>query len=262
MRLTKPSDGPVSALINRRVSLMISAPLARAGVSPNGATLVSGLIAAGSAVSYVFQLWWLGGLLLQLSSIFGGVDGEIARRTGQTSRYGDFLDTTVDRAVEYGAIAAIAVGLSDAWGVWAWGLALTTLGGTFVLASASEKYRSVMGRNYPKREIEGPLSLYRVRTRRASVRGSGGVRARHHRRRYTVLDACRARGRNAPDLPVQDRGAQGRHESSGLTVPPSPLSTRPARHLQSPSVRWRPPGRGHLAHPQIPSAPTCIQVGA
>ena len=158
MRLTKPSDGPVSALINRRVSLMISAPLARAGVSPNGATLVSGLIAAGSAVSYVFQLWWLGGLLLQLSSIFGGVDGEIARRTGQTSRYGDFLDTTVDRAVEYGAIAAIAVGLSDAWGVWAWGLALTTLGGTFVLASASEKYRSVMGRNYPKREIEGPLS--------------------------------------------------------------------------------------------------------
>ena len=158
MRLTKPSDGPVSALINRRVSLMISAPLARAGVSPNGATLVSGLIAAGSAVSYVFQLWWLGGLLLQLSSIFGGVDGEIARRTGQTSRYGDFLDTTVDRAVEYGAMAAIAVGLSDAWGVWAWGLALTTLGGTFVLASASEKYRSVMGRNYPKREIEGPLS--------------------------------------------------------------------------------------------------------
>ncbi len=159
MRLTKPSDGPVSALINRRVSLMISAPLAKAGVSPNGATLVSGLIGAGSAVSYVFQVRWLGCLLLQLSSIFGGVDGEIARRTGQTSRYGDFLDTTVDRAVEYGAIAAIAVGLSDVWGVWAWGVALATLGGTFVLTSTSEKYRSVMGRNYPKREIDGALAF-------------------------------------------------------------------------------------------------------
>ena len=94
MRLTKSSDGPVSALINRRISLMISAPLAKAGVSPNGATLISGLIGVGSAVAYVFQFWWLGGLLLQLSSIFGGVDGEIARRTGQTSRYGDLLDTT------------------------------------------------------------------------------------------------------------------------------------------------------------------------
>ncbi len=64
----------------------------------------------------------------------------------------------MDRAVEYGAIAAIAVGLSDVWGVWAWGVALATLGGTFVLTSTSEKYRSVMGRNYPKREIDGALA--------------------------------------------------------------------------------------------------------
>ena len=159
MRLTKSSDGPVSALINRRVSRVISAPLAKAGVSPNHATLLSGVIGAGSAASYAFQVWWLGGLLLQLSSIFGGVDGEIARRTGRTSRYGDFLDTMVDRAVEYGAIVAIAAGLSDMCRAWAWGVAVATLGGTFVLTSASEKYRSVMGQNYPKRQIEGVLAF-------------------------------------------------------------------------------------------------------
>ena len=155
MNLTKSSDGPVSIIINRRVSQAISGPLAEAGVSPNAATLLSGLIGVGSAVSYVFQIWWLGGLLLQLASIFGGVDGEIARRNGASSRYGDFLDTVVDRAVEYGVIAAIAVGLADAWGIWAWVVAVAALGGTFMLTSASEKYRSVVGQNYPKRRFEG-----------------------------------------------------------------------------------------------------------
>ncbi|MEE9285184.1 MAG: HAD-IIIA family hydrolase [Dehalococcoidia bacterium] len=153
--LTKSSDGPISLLINRRVSLMLSGPLARAGVSPNAATVVSGLIGAGSAFAFAFQVWWLGGLLFQLASILGGVDGEIARRTGSSSRFGDFLDTMTDRAVEYGAFAGIAVGLTEAWDVWAWVVPMVALGGTFLLTSASEKYRSVMQRNYPKRQMEG-----------------------------------------------------------------------------------------------------------
>ena len=153
--LTKASDGPISLLINRRVSLMISGPLARAGVSPNAATLISGLIGVGCAAAYVLQLWWAGGILLQFASIFGGVDGEIARRTGGSSHYGDFLDTVVDRAVEYGALVALAVGLSEAFGIWAWIVVTAVLGGTFMLAMASEKYRSVMQNNYPKRQFEG-----------------------------------------------------------------------------------------------------------
>lgn len=152
--LTKSSDGPVSVLINRRISLMISGPMAAAGMSPNWATMISLAIGAGSAAAYVLEIWWLAGLLIQFASIFGGVDGEIARRTGKTSRYGDFLDTVVDRFVEYGAILAIGLGLQGAYGKWAWLAALLALGGTFVLTSASEKYRSVMQRNYPKRQFE------------------------------------------------------------------------------------------------------------
>jgi CDP-L-myo-inositol myo-inositolphosphotransferase len=156
---TKSSDGPVSLLFNRRVSLLVSGPLARVGVSPNAATLMSLAIGGGAVAGYVLQIWWLGGLLAQLSSIFGGVDGEIARRTASASRYGDFLDTVVDRAVEYGVIAAIAVGLHESHGAWAWIVAVAALGGTFMLASASEKYRSTMHENYPKRQFE-PFFAY------------------------------------------------------------------------------------------------------
>jgi phosphatidylglycerophosphate synthase len=157
--LSKSSDGPVSLLINRRVSRLFSGPLAAAGVSPNAATLMALAIGLASAAAYAGRWWWLGGVLLQFSSIFSGVDGEIARRTGKGSRYGDFLDTMVDRAAEYLAFLALSPYASAAWGEWAWAAGLLALGGTFLLTSASEKYRSAMHENYPKRQLE-PLFAY------------------------------------------------------------------------------------------------------
>jgi phosphatidylglycerophosphate synthase len=154
--LAKPSDGPISLLINRRISHPMSARLAAVGVTPNAATLMSLAIGFGAGVAYVFGVWWLGGLLVQFSSIFAGVDGEIARRTGAASQYGDFLDTVADRFVEYGTFIAIAIGLVRAglFEAYAWPLAAFAIGGSFMLASASEKYRSVMHENYPKRQLE------------------------------------------------------------------------------------------------------------
>ena len=158
-QLTKSSDGPVSLLINRRISIPMSAALARVGVSPNAATLLALAIGGAAGAAFALRVWWLGGLLWQLSSILSGVDGEIARRTGKSSRYGDFLDTTVDRLVEYGGLAGIAYGLSEVWGREAWVVGLGALGGTFMLAAAAEKYRSTMQENYPKRRLE-PLFAY------------------------------------------------------------------------------------------------------
>lgn len=157
--LEKPSDGPVALLINRRISRQLSAPLARMGVPPSTATLTALAVAGLAATSFVLRIWWLGGLLLQFSSILSGVDGEIARRTKRESRFGDFLDTIVDRLAEYAGLLAIAYGLEEAWGSWAWFVGLLAIGGTFMLASASEKYRSTMHENYPKRQLE-PLFAY------------------------------------------------------------------------------------------------------
>lgn len=157
--LEKASDGPVSLLINRRISRLFSGPLARMGVSPSVATLMALGIGALAAGMFALRIWWLGGLLLQFSSIFSGVDGEIARRTKTESRYGDFLDTIVDRFAEYAGLLAVAYGLEGAWGNWAWFVGLMAVGGTFMLTSASEKYRSATHENYPKRQLE-PLFAY------------------------------------------------------------------------------------------------------
>ncbi len=159
--LVKSSDGPVSVLINRRISQPISARLAPLGVTPNVATAIALLIGIAGSAAFAVQIWWLGGLLIQFSSIFAGVDGEIARRTGAGSTYGDFLDTVTDRFVEYASFAGIAWGLAqvERWEDWAWPLGLAAVGGAFMLASASEKYRSVMHQNYPKRQLE-PLFAY------------------------------------------------------------------------------------------------------
>jgi phosphatidylglycerophosphate synthase len=157
--LEKASDGPVSLLINRRISRLFSGPLARMGVSPSVATLMALGIGAVAAGMFALHIWWLGGVLLQFSSVFSGVDGEIARRTRMESRYGDFFDTIVDRFAEYAGLLAIAYGLEESWGNWAWFVGLLAVGGTFMLASASEKYRSTMHENYPKRQFE-PLFAY------------------------------------------------------------------------------------------------------
>lgn len=166
--LEKPSDGPVSLLLNRPISRRISAPLAQLGVSPSAATLLMLVIGAGAASAFALQIWWLGGLLLQLSSVLGGVDGEIARRTRTESLYGDFLDTVSDRLIEYGSLLAIAYGLADAWDNWAWAAALLAVGGTFLLAASSEKYRSAMQSNYPKRQLE-PIFAYLTSGRDARI---------------------------------------------------------------------------------------------
>jgi 1L-myo-inositol 1-phosphate cytidylyltransferase / CDP-L-myo-inositol myo-inositolphosphotransferase len=159
--LAKSSDGPISLAINRHVSHAISARLAPLGVSPNAATIMATLIGLAGCAAYVGQWWWLGGLLIQFSSIFAGVDGEIARRTGRSSLYGDFLDTVTDRFVEYATFIAIAAGLArvGAWETWAWPLGALAIGGSFMLAAASEKYRSVKHENYPKRQYE-PMFAY------------------------------------------------------------------------------------------------------
>ena len=168
--LTKTSDGPISLLINRRVSARFSGPMARAGFTPNHATAISLAIGIAGAAGYALGIWWLGGVLMQFSSIFAGVDGEIARRTGRSSLYGDFFDTVADRLVEYLGLAAVAYGLAqtDRWEDWAWPLGVLALGATFMLASASEKYRSVTHENYPKRLYE-PLFAYLVSGRDVRV---------------------------------------------------------------------------------------------
>ncbi len=120
-RLTKPTDGPVSRLINRRISTRITRMLVRLGVSnPNAVTLFTGALGVLSALPYLLVdplMAALAGFLVQLSSILDGVDGEIARMLGRKSRFGAYLDAVTDRIVDIASFgfasyaAALGVGL-------------------------------------------------------------------------------------------------------------------------------------------------------
>lgn len=97
----------------RRWSAGILTPIAqglvRLGLSPDALTVLGFLFNCG--VAYVLSwgpAWWgWGALLLVLASIFDAFDGAVARLTGRVTRFGAFLDSTLDRMSE----AAIYLGL-------------------------------------------------------------------------------------------------------------------------------------------------------
>lgn len=106
----KPTDGPVSRYINRKVSTLITKAILKSGLplTPNQMTLISLLVSILTA----YLIWagnlLVGGIMIQASSIIDGVDGELARAKGVSSKLGAFLDATADRVADIAIIVAVA----------------------------------------------------------------------------------------------------------------------------------------------------------
>ena len=100
-RLIKPTDGPISRWLNRPISLRISSILAAVRrVQPNHLSLLSFFIAVvGGLLLLPAKVLTdvTAAVLVQLSSILDGCDGEIARLRYQTSTFGAWLDRVLDR---------------------------------------------------------------------------------------------------------------------------------------------------------------------
>ncbi len=104
--LRKPQDGWVARTFNRPMSLPVSRLLARTRLTPNQLTVLNAGFAVAAAVVlflghpvFGWNLWLsgaLGGVLMQLCSIYDGCDGEVARVKFQFSHLGDWLDTIFD----------------------------------------------------------------------------------------------------------------------------------------------------------------------
>lgn len=96
-----------------RVRSTIEQPVARVfgrlGLTPNALTLIGLGIAVVAAWFAAVQAWLIAGLLVAFGAIFDLFDGALARATGKTSRFGAFLDSTMDRAGE--AVVYIGVGI-------------------------------------------------------------------------------------------------------------------------------------------------------
>jgi len=105
----KSEDGIISRYINRRVSTQISRFILNRWSDPNPyiATLVSLAVGLLSAYYYFIGFHILAGILVQLASILDGVDGELARATDKTSELGGFIDTVLDRVVDFSVLLSI-----------------------------------------------------------------------------------------------------------------------------------------------------------
>ncbi|MCZ6753888.1 MAG: CDP-alcohol phosphatidyltransferase family protein [Gemmatimonadetes bacterium] len=71
--------------------------LVRMGVRPNTITTIGLGLVIASAVAFGMGSIRLGGFLLLLSGVVDTFDGAVARRTGTTSKFGAFYDSTLDR---------------------------------------------------------------------------------------------------------------------------------------------------------------------
>ncbi|MBI3966684.1 MAG: CDP-alcohol phosphatidyltransferase family protein [Chloroflexi bacterium] len=87
--------GPMQRILSPFVSA-----LARVGLTPNGATILGFLLNAAAGALLALGYITTGGIVLIVASLFDLVDGLLARTTGQTTQFGAFLDSTVDRYSE------------------------------------------------------------------------------------------------------------------------------------------------------------------
>jgi CDP-diacylglycerol--glycerol-3-phosphate 3-phosphatidyltransferase len=88
----------------RKYTQIIMEPIARfisrTGLSPNVITVIGFVLMIGVAVVLASgHLFW-GGLLIIAAATFDAIDGTLARMMGRTSRFGAFLDSTLDRFSE------------------------------------------------------------------------------------------------------------------------------------------------------------------
>jgi len=101
-------DGIISQLINRKFSRPTARFLAEhTRVTPNQITILSFLVGLASGLFFLNHPL-IGGMLAQISSIIDGVDGDLAVLTGQTSSFGGFMDSVLDRYAD----AAILIGMT------------------------------------------------------------------------------------------------------------------------------------------------------
>ncbi len=83
--------------------------LVRRRVNPNVITTVGTLCTLAGAVVYATGHIMTAGWIIALTALFDVLDGTVARRTGQSSVFGAFYDSTLDRVADGGVLAGLAV---------------------------------------------------------------------------------------------------------------------------------------------------------
>jgi CDP-diacylglycerol--glycerol-3-phosphate 3-phosphatidyltransferase len=79
------------------------------GVTPMGVSLAGLSLSVFGALFTGAGRLVAGGIILAVASICDTLDGSLARKTGKTSKFGAFFDSTADRISEFAYFAALAL---------------------------------------------------------------------------------------------------------------------------------------------------------
>ncbi len=83
--------------------------LARHNVNPNAITTVGTLLTIAAGVVYGTGHIMTAGWIMAATAFFDVVDGEVARRTGRSTVFGAFYDSTLDRVADGALMAGLTV---------------------------------------------------------------------------------------------------------------------------------------------------------
>jgi phosphatidylglycerophosphate synthase len=103
----------IEKYFTRPLAALIARAVYNTSITPNQLTYVSFFLGICSGISYFmgnYHFFVLGGILVQLSSIFDCADGMLARSKDMCSRYGAFLDIFLDRIADFFAISGMVFG--------------------------------------------------------------------------------------------------------------------------------------------------------
>jgi phosphatidylglycerophosphate synthase len=111
----------------RLIAVPVAIVLGKLGLTPNALTIVGFIGTCIAAAAAAAQLWVLAGFLVIAFGIFDLLDGALARATNQASKFGAFLDSTLDRTGENLVYAGIAVGCAMTGFTFGVGLAVLAM---------------------------------------------------------------------------------------------------------------------------------------
>ncbi|MBA3768919.1 MAG: CDP-alcohol phosphatidyltransferase family protein [Blastocatellia bacterium] len=83
--------------------------LARSGISPNILTTIGVTINVGCGVLFGLGEFFWAGIVLIVANLFDMLDGNVARLTGRVTRFGSFLDSSLDRLSDMVAFLGIMI---------------------------------------------------------------------------------------------------------------------------------------------------------
>jgi CDP-diacylglycerol---glycerol-3-phosphate 3-phosphatidyltransferase len=128
----------------RIIDAMVRA-LASAGVHPNILTAIGVTINVGCGVLFGFGEFFWAGIVLIIANLFDMLDGNVARLSGNVTRFGAFLDSSLDRLSDM--VSFLGIMMFYARNVPQHSLLNVFLAGTGMIGSVMVSYTTARSEN-------------------------------------------------------------------------------------------------------------------